>query len=288
MTKARELGAGLGNHNVLAVGVRNGLHVLLVRVPVDHQVDARGLGNQSVAAPALVVAGLAQVGEKNHVIGAVGCARGLGKRLYHGVENLGVVLEEAPNKVAVLVLEQRGVAARQGRGGHDAQVRDFDRLACNVVLNHVIGVELQVSAGIGKVAAHVLERGLRRGKIQEVLDAKVKLVVAHGHHVVVACAFDLHGNLAVAGRAQHAALNGVTSVYQRDVARGVGLFLGFDKVDQGAVAQVGLGVVHAAVDVVGVDDGDLLGDVVCAGAATARLFCKGAGRTRGQREANAC
>ncbi len=273
--EALELGARLGDHDVLAAVVLYlRLHVHLVRMAVDDHVDAVRVGDDLVAAPTVLGAPLPQVAKKHHVIG-IAAARGT--RLVHGrlhrvVEALSaLVAAEAVDIVSVFILKALRHRRRQGGRGGGADERDAHRLARDLAFLHAVGVEHAVSVDVHEVAADVAHARLRRvardgalglAQLEELLHAVVELMVSAGHEVVAARLDGLGGRLALGEGADDAALDVVPGVDEKDIVLAVRRLARRDEVPELGVAEAGLLALELAVDVVRAqnrDTGLLLG-----------------------------
>ena len=253
-----QLRAGLREHHLLAVLVRDALLILLVGVAVDDDVDAGGVRDHGARAPRCCDACLSQVRERHHVVGPGG-ARVVDGLLHAVVERLPcLILAEAVDQVAVGILEVGGVRRGERLGRGDAHVGHLR----GAVGFHHIGGELGFA---GRKVVEVARRVRRvRTVYQEAqpVHAVVELVVAGHGHVEAYLVHDVHQVRPFGERADGLALHGVARVHERHVARAVGrlglLLDGRDAcvADAGRVAFLVEGLVHAAVHIVGVEDGE--------------------------------
>ena len=258
-SKAQELAPRLHDGHSLPVFVGNALHIELVRVRVEHGVDAVRVRNEGVASPDLGTPALPQVREQHHVIGRINAARlvngglhGLVERLARGVD--GKVVD----KVAALVFEVCRRAAR-GRRGH-ADIGHADLIRARGVFNDVVLLKNAGAGDVGKVAAGI-GRSLGARERLERAHAVVELVVARHDHVVAAGGHSLGRERPFAQARGGVALYDVAGVNERHAvcpnlgALRVGIVL------ERGIAELGHGVLERAVRVVGAEDDDLAGGV---------------------------
>ena len=242
------LGAGLAQEHVLAVGILHGLGGLGgVGVAVQHHVDAGGVGNDLGGHPGRTLGVLTQVSQGHHILGA-SLAGGIHGVLHLVIEGLAVlVLAEAIDVLALVVLEVGGGGLGQGLGSGDAHIGHVHI----AVGDHGVGLQNGLAVGVHKVTADIGVLSLVLGDVQEGIHAEIKLMVAGDGNVVAHVVHDVHDPAALGQGTQDAALDGVAVVHQGDV---VGAVFGFHLSLIGGDGGIGHTVVAGAVDVVGVEN----------------------------------
>ncbi|SCJ02825.1 Uncharacterised protein [uncultured Flavonifractor sp.] len=259
LAQVGQLGARLGHQHVLPGLVLLGLGKGAVGVPVDQHVDAGGVGNHLGGGPGGALLVHAQVPQRHHVVGAL-CLGRVYRLLHHVIQVLALVaLAEAVDIVPRGVLEI-------GRGGLGEGLRRIDAHVADLhvaVGQHLIAVQHRLPLQVGEVGAQIGILRLLPRQGQEVVHAVVKLVVARNGQIVAHLVHDLHDVRALGQRPDGAALDGVAGIHQRHVLRAVGrlhggLIRGHARIaDVGHLPCVVLGLINAAVYVVGVQDYDL-------------------------------
>ena len=236
---AAQLGAAGRTQNVHAVLVLHGHLVGVVAVAVQEGIDAGGVGNDVGVGPGSTGFLVAHMAQGHHVLGArfPGSVNGG----LHGVVDAltGVVLHEAVDVVAIIVLEVLGGGGGDGLGGGDAHEGHLHA----VKFLDDVGLEDKLPFLI-EVAADVGEAGLP-GQLQEPVHAVVELVVAGDGNVI---AYAVHqGDDGVAGGhgAHRLALDGVAVVHQQHMA---GLLQAVADGHQAGIAEA---LIDAAVDIAG-------------------------------------
>ena len=253
-----ELRAGGGQGDLLAVLVLD--HLLLnggVGMAVEHDVDAGGVGDQIGRTPRLGRFVNTQMRDGDDIGRAV--LLGSVDSLLHLVVKVSAVvaLGEGIDEVAVCILEigRRGLGERFRRV--DADKRDLGVAVGLDLIRLVAGQPLAVLGRVGQVAAQVLIFGL----VDELLQLGqrvVKFMVAEGSEVIAELVHDIDQIFALGQRADDVALHGVTAVDERDVVvRRLHLLLIRGKT---GVADV---VIDGAVHVVGVQDHNVVGFLIC-------------------------
>ena len=285
LAQVGQLGARLGYHHILAGLVLLGLGKGAVGVPVDQHVNAGGVGNHLGGGPGGALLVHAQVAQRHHVVGALGL--GCVYRLLHGVIQILalIALAEAVDVVPLGILEISGGGLGKGLGGVNAHIADLHV----AVGQHLVAVQHRLPLQVGEVGTQIGILRILLGQGQEVVHAVVKLVVARDGQVVAHLVHDVHDVRTLGQRPDGAALDGVAGVHQRHVLRAVGrlhggLVRGHARIaDIGHFACVVLGLVNAAVHVVGVQDHDLAALRAC-GVALCRQGGHGQAKHQGQRQ----
>ena len=168
-----------------------------------------------------------------------------------------VALGEGIDEVAVCILEigRRGLGERFRRV--DADKRDLGVAVGLDLIRLVAGQPLAVLGRIGQVAAKILILGL----VDELLKLRqgvVKFVVAEGSKIIAYFVHDVDQIFALGQRADDVALHGVAAINERNVViRGLHLLF---VSSQTGIADV---VVNGAVHVVGVQNHNVVGFLVC-------------------------
>ena len=240
---AGKLGAAGAAEHVLAVLV---LHLDLVgvmAVAVEEDVDAAGVGDDVAVGPGMAFLFVAQVAHGDDVVDALRAGRVDGglDGVVHALA--AFVLEEAVDKLAVLILKvlRRGGGQGLGRGHAD----ESDLRAAE--LTDHIGLEDQFALAV-EVAADVVELGLL-GQRKELIHAVVEFVVAGDGDAVAHLVHQIEQGLAFGHGADRLALDVVAVVDEDDVVA-----LGGQIVADLGKAGVAEALVDAAVNVAREED----------------------------------
>ena len=179
-----EVAAGLGQNDLILAGV---LYELLLDgamgVAVDEGVQAGGVGDQVFRGPGLGGDVVAQVAQRDDIVGAFGLGR-VDRGLHGGVQvSAGHTAGDAVDVVAGLILEVRGRGLREGFGRGDADKGDL--LAFD--LEDLVGVEdVRALDAVGfmiEVRGNVRELRPADG-VHRAFHAVVELVVAERRQIV--------------------------------------------------------------------------------------------------------
>ena len=177
--------------------------------------------------------------EADDIIGA----RGLGRidgLLHRLVEVSAVVaLAEAIDVIAVGILEVGRGGLGKGLRRADADERDLHALD----LEDLIGVEVRRAVLAGEVGGEIRVLGQILGNVQELIHAVIELMVAGNGRIVLEVVHDVNDVLALGERTDDIALNVVARIHEQ-------IRVLVQRCD------LGIGLI-AAVDVVGVQDGDI-------------------------------
>ena len=253
-----ELRARGGQGDLLAVLVLDQLHGNGgMGVAVEHGVDAGGVGDQVGRAPRLGGFVNAQMCKGDNVGRAVllGSVNGF-LHLVIKVSTL-VALREGVDEIAVGVLEVGRGGLGEGFGRIDADERDLDIAVGLDLIRLVAGQTLAVLACVGQVAAQVLILGLVN-QLLKLRQGVVKFVVAEGSKIIADFIHNIDQIFTLGQRADDVALHGVAAINERNVViRGLHLLF---VSSQTGIADV---VVNGAVHVVGVQNHNVVGFLVC-------------------------
>ncbi|MPM74295.1 hypothetical protein SDC9_121281 [bioreactor metagenome] len=244
-----QLGAGGGQENGLAVLVSDLLRGNgAVGMAVQEGGQTGDVGDDVRGAPGSALLVDPAVAHGDDVAGARGLG-GVHSGLHGGIQLLAVVAAaEAVDILAGIILEIGGGRLGDGLGSVDAHIGHLGV----AVSNHLVGVEHGLARPqVHEVAADVAALHLL-GEIQELIHAVVKFVVAGDGHVIAHLVHDVHDVFALGQRTQSRALHGVAHIGQSHIVGGLE-HLGL----VGGKARVADAVVHAAVDVVGVQNHDV-------------------------------
>ena len=248
-----ELGAGLLKDDLLAGLILDRFGEGGVGVTVDEGVKAGGVGNDFLAHPGGGLLVDAEMAEADDIIGA----RGLGRvdGLLHRIVEVSAViaLAEAIDVIAVGILEVGRGGLGKGLRRADADERDLHALD----LEHLVSVEVGLAVLTGEVGGEIRVLGQILGNVQELIHAVIELMVAGNGRIVLEVVHDVNDVLALGERTDDIALNVVARIHEQ-------IRVLVQRCD------LGIGLI-AAVDVVGVQDGDIF------------LGCGGVDR-HGQRE----
>ena len=239
-----KLGARLGDGDLAAVEVLH-LHALddLMRVAVEHDVDATGVVDEAVGTEAHRLGRLADVGEQHHIVGS--CLAGV-------VDSL---LDELVERLRLQVVEQDAVGVVERVALEDHRLwgdgSDVGHLLVAILADDVGGVDglwlsCLVEVGTDHGGASLLEQGAHTGH------AVVELVVAKRQRVVVHQSQDVGDVLSFGDGARGVALQEVATAD----GSGVGRVRLVDGVAQPCYLRI---AVDAAVGVVLIEDYDALG-----------------------------
>ena len=168
-----------------------------------------------------------------------------------------IALGEGINEIAVGILEVGRSGLGEGFGRVDADESDL-RVAVGLdLIRLVAGQPLAVLGRIGQVAAKILILGL----VDELLELRqgvVEFMVAEGSKVIADFVHDVDQIFTLGQRADDVALHGVAAINERNVViRGLHLLF---VSSQTGIADV---VVNGAVHVVGVQNHNVVGFLVC-------------------------
>ena len=244
---AAHLGAAAGARHVLAVLVLHDHLVGVMAVAVKEGVDAGGVGDHIGVGVGRAGRLVAKVRHGDDVVRALGDGRVHGG-LHGGIELFArLILHEAVDEVALVVLEVLGGGGGDGLGSGDAHEGNLHALD---LLDH-IGVEHQLAVLV-EVGADVGEVGHFR-QLQETVHAIVEFVVAGDGHVVAHGVHQADDGFACGHGADGLALDGVAVVHQQHMA-------GFlQRVTHGGQAGIAEALVDAAVHVAGEEHDNVLG-----------------------------
>ena len=223
---------------------------------VEHRVDAGGVGDDSLGAPAVGRAFVAEVGKGDDVVGT-GLFDLVNSVLHSLIQSRAVVVfAERIDVVAVRVLEVGGGGLHEGLRRGDADVSDLGSAVIDDLIRLVGDVGCTL-AEVLEVAGEVFELGLL-GQLGQLWDLVVELVIAEGGKVVAGLVHDIDQIRPARKRADRAALYRVAAVDQRNIIVRL-LHLGLVRRNAGIAHAVG----YAAVHVVGVQDDNVVGFSVC-------------------------
>ena len=251
-----ELGLGLCQHDVIAILVGDSLAEFLMGMAVEHGVDTVGILDDSLGGPIFSCAFHAQVCNGDNIFRAFGLSR-----IDGGLDSLiqssaVLVLAEVVDEVAVVVLEVGGRGLHEALRSGNADERDLRSAVIHDLIRLIADVA-RALAGVLEVAGQILILG-QLCQLSEAGELEIELMVAERCEIIADLVHDVDQIGACGQQTDGLALNCVAAVNKRDKV--VRLFH-FGLVCRNAgIAQT---VAHAAVNVVGVQDHNVVGFLVC-------------------------
>ena len=216
-------------------------------VAVQEGVDAGGVGNHIGIGVGRAGSLVAQVGHGDDIVRALGNGRVHGG-LHGGVELFArLILHEAVDEVALVVLEVLGGRGGDGLGGRHADECDLHALNFldHIGIEHQLAVLVEVGAEVGKVS-HFRQ-------FKETVHAIVKFMVARDGHVVAHVVHQADDGFARGHGADGFPLDGVAIVHQQYMAAF------FHRVPHGGQTGVAESLVDAAMHIAGKQHDNVLG-----------------------------